>query len=300
MAPHREKTWKKELRPRRPELHVHCKRALGIKELSRQARMSTTCILLLSSFAPSIVRPQVGNAEEKEAGGLNINSLEPSRRECRAEHSAQSVKGKKEDMIKDPGSGRSEWRHPVALGWLQKFSVVSTPAKITWMPRRVQACSAPRAHEFHGVSFFPYSPEFRVRLQEAVFAPIILTRSVSHSGPIEAERIRHGRGRNYQSSAMRHRLQHKSTSFDDIGLVWIEEETQCARTMKCRSWPDGVSHELLQMTYEVYRDEIYSLQNLLSSTQAGPGRKVKKEQGGPLNMSRSTIASVPGTLLWPS
>ena len=28
----------------------------------------------------------------------------------------------------------------------------------------------------------------------------------------------------------------------------------------------------------IYRDEIYSLQNLLSRTQAGPGRTVKKEQ----------------------
>ena len=30
--------------------------------------------------------------------------------------------------------------------------------------------------------------------------------------------------------------------------------------------------------YFIYRDEIYSLQNLLNRTKAGPGRAVKKEQ----------------------
>ena len=60
-----------------------------------------------------------------------------------------------------------------------------------------------RVCELHGVSFFPSSPELRVRLQEAVFAPIILTRSVtSHSGSIVAEKIRRGRGREDQSNVL--------------------------------------------------------------------------------------------------
>ena len=41
-----------------------------------------------------------------------------------------------------------------------------------------------------------------------------------------------------------------------------------------------VFHEgsLKQITFGIYRDEIYSLQILLSRTQAGPGRTVKQEQ----------------------
>ena len=44
-----------------------------------------------------------------------------------------------------------------------------------------------------------------------------------------------------------------------------------------------------------YRDEIYSLQNLLSRTQAGPGRAVKKEQEeiSPNHVQRINLISVP-------
>ena len=43
-----------------------------------------------------------------------------------------------------------------------------------------------------------------------------------------------------------------------------------------------------------YRDEIYSLQNLLSRTQAGPGRSVKKEQEeiSPNHVQRINLISV--------
>ena len=43
-----------------------------------------------------------------------------------------------------------------------------------------------------------------------------------------------------------------------------------------------------------YRDEIYSLQNLLSRTQAGPGRTVKKEQEvvSPNHVQRINLISV--------
>ena len=46
--------------------------------------------------------------------------------------------------------------------------------------------------------------------------------------------------------------------------------------------------------YDVYRDEIYSLQNLLSRTQAGPGRTVKKEQEeiSPNHVRRINLISV--------
>ena len=44
----------------------------------------------------------------------------------------------------------------------------------------------------------------------------------------------------------------------------------------------------------MYRDEIYSLQNLLSRTQAGPGRTVKKEQEeiSPNHVQRINLISV--------
>ena len=44
----------------------------------------------------------------------------------------------------------------------------------------------------------------------------------------------------------------------------------------------------------VYRDEIYYLQNLLSRTQAGPGRTVKKEQEeiSPNQVQRVNLISV--------
>ena len=44
----------------------------------------------------------------------------------------------------------------------------------------------------------------------------------------------------------------------------------------------------------MYRDEIYSLQNLLSRTQAGPGKTVKKEQEeiSPNHVQRINLISV--------
>ena len=44
----------------------------------------------------------------------------------------------------------------------------------------------------------------------------------------------------------------------------------------------------------IYRDEIYSLQNLLSRNQAGPGRTVKKEQEeiSPNHVQRLNLISV--------
>ena len=48
------------------------------------------------------------------------------------------------------------------------------------------------------------------------------------------------------------------------------------------------------MVYCIYRDEIYSLQNWLSRTQAGPGRTVKKEQEeiSPNHVQRLNLISV--------
>ena len=45
-----------------------------------------------------------------------------------------------------------------------------------------------------------------------------------------------------------------------------------------------------------YRDEIYSLQNFLSRTQAGPGRTVKREQEeiSPNHVQRINLSSVKG------
>ena len=47
----------------------------------------------------------------------------------------------------------------------------------------------------------------------------------------------------------------------------------------------------------IYRDEIYSLQILLSRTQAGPGRAVKQEQEeiSPNHVQRINLISVFGT-----
>ena len=68
---------------------------------------------------------------------------------------------------------------------------------------------------------------------------------------------------------------------------------------------EGSAHEMndwlwwgkwdtVQPAYKVYRDEIYSLQILLSRTQAGPGRTVKQEQGeiSPHNVQRLNIICV--------
>ena len=46
----------------------------------------------------------------------------------------------------------------------------------------------------------------------------------------------------------------------------------------------------------MYRDEIYSLHNLLSRTQAGPGRTVEKEQEeiSPNHVQRINLISVEG------
>ena len=48
--------------------------------------------------------------------------------------------------------------------------------------------------------------------------------------------------------------------------------------------------------HHMYRDEIYSLQNLLSMTQAGPGRTVKQEQeeNSPNHVQRLNLNSVQG------
>ena len=56
-------------------------------------------------------------------------------------------------------------------------------------------------------------------------------------------------------------------------------------------WVDDI---LLTMLLLLYRDEIYSLQILLSRTQAGPGRTVKKEQEeiSPNHVQRINLISV--------
>ena len=57
-----------------------------------------------------------------------------------------------------------------------------------------------------------------------------------------------------------------------------------------RNW----DHPTYSSAICIYRDEIYSLQNLLSRTQAGPGRTVKKEQQeiSPNHVQRINLISV--------